>query len=485
VKSLPPDEQFSNEYKWDIVKTKAQLILTSKLVMLTSGNWDSLADIRNVYTEKIFNLPTGADRWSNDLFFGLQRVCSLNHSLIELCTAIPEKLPVTDEMLKPLLQGLTLQEALDQKRLFICDLKILEGLPVRPDFVLCAPIGLFFVDSQQQLRPVAIQLFQKPGPDNPIFLPTDHSLTWALVKMWYNNADAAYHQSLTHLGFTHLLMEGVVVSTHRHRGLELLVCENGWVDKTMNFGIKGMFELIARGINSWRLDVHGTLPEDLKQRGLQDLNVLPCYHFRNDALLHYEAINKYVKKYVTLYYDTDEKLKEDWEVQAWAAELVKPRDNDKGGCGLLGVPGNGQFTSVDQLITVVTSIIYTCSVSHASTNFPQYDEYGFPPNYPGLLRGTPPKTKAEVTEAAILWALPDRPTTLDIMIVTKILSQRGTKPIGDFEVQYVFDDKAREIVDDFRRDMAQISKKIKERNLRRNPPYTYLDPDIVPNSISI
>jgi hypothetical protein len=35
------------------------------------------------------------------------------------------------------------------------------------------------------------------------------------------------------------------------RGLELLVSPNGWVDKTMNIGIKGMFELIRRGyVNS-------------------------------------------------------------------------------------------------------------------------------------------------------------------------------------------------------------------------------------------
>ena len=54
----------------------------------------------------------------------------------------------------------------------------------------------------------------------------------------------------------------------------------------------------------------------------------------------------------------------------------------------------------------------------------------------------------EVTVEDIIKALPDRPTTLDIMIVTKILSSRGTKSLGDFEVQYIFEDKAREIVDE-------------------------------------
>ena len=53
----------------------------------------------------------------------------------------------------------------------------------------------------------------------------------------------------------------------------------------------------------------------------------------------------------------------------------------------------------------------------------------------------------EVTERTILDSLPDRPTTLDIMIVTKILSAKGTKSIGDFEVQYVFDPPARDICD--------------------------------------
>ncbi|GFR73230.1 allene oxide synthase-lipoxygenase protein [Elysia marginata] len=256
--------------KWDIVKTKVKLIALSKIVMIAKGEWDNLASLTNVYTEKVFNKPKGADRWSNDLYFGLQRVASLNHSLIKLCTEIPDKLPVTDELLGPLLEGLTIEKAIAEKRLFICDLKILDGLPVRENFVLCVPIGLFFLDKTKHLRPVAIQLFQKPGPDNPIFTPLCKSLTWAFVKMWYNNADAAYHQALTHLGLTHLLMEGVTVATHRNlsqshpifkllaphflyliainsRGLELLISDGGWVDKTMNFGNKGLFALIIRG----------------------------------------------------------------------------------------------------------------------------------------------------------------------------------------------------------------------------------------------
>lgn len=51
-------------------------------------------------------------------------------------------------------------------------------------------------------------------------------------------------------------------------------------------------------------------------------------------------------------------------------------------------------------------------------------------------------------ESNVLNMLPDKPTTLDMMIVTKILSQRGTKSLGDFEVQYIFEPEARKIVDE-------------------------------------
>ncbi|XP_046577728.1 polyunsaturated fatty acid lipoxygenase ALOX12-like [Haliotis rubra] len=85
----------------------------------------------------------------------------------------------------------------------------------------------------------------------------------------------------------------------------------------------------------------------------------------------------------------------------------------------------------------------------------------------------------------VLHALPDKKTTFDIMVVTKLLSSKGVKSLGDFEVQYVFDPKATVVQEEFRADLKEVGRVIEERNKTRNPTYDYLHPDAIPNSISI
>ena len=55
--------------------------------------------------------------------------------------------------------------------------------------------------------------------------------------------------------------------------------------------------------------------------------------------------------------------------------------------------GGGKFEDLEDLIKVVSGTIFISSVGHAATNFGQYDEYAFPPNYPAMLKGDVPKNK--------------------------------------------------------------------------------------------
>lgn len=43
------------------------------------------------------------------------------------------------------------------------------------------------------------------------------------------------------------------------------------------------------------------------------------------------------------------------------------------------------------------------------------------------------------TERDIMAMLPDKRMTLDIMVITKLLSSRGTNSLGNFEMQYLYD----------------------------------------------
>ncbi|OWF44214.1 Allene oxide synthase-lipoxygenase protein [Mizuhopecten yessoensis] len=490
AKEIPEDEKFSSDYQFDLVKLVAEITIKGKIVKVVSGDWDSLEDLGNIYKSDVFSKPSPlADgTWDTDEYFGFQRIGRINNSLIALCTEIPNKLAVTAEMLKPFLEGSKLPDVISKKKLFYVDLAIVEGIPVKSGLTVCAPIALFYHNKKSRLVPIAIQLKQQSADDNPVFLPSDPKYTWLAAKMWFNLADASYHESNTHLGFTHLLMEGCALATHRNlsqshpifkllaphflyliaiNGLALttLINSDGWVQNTMAIGIDGMFELIKRKLDTWRLDVDGTLPKELETRGVLDQAVLKGYHYREDAL------------------PLPATYSGDHEIQAWAQELVKPRS--EGGCGLLGVPGEGTIANEEDLVCILTCVIFTGSVTHAAANFAQYDEYGFPPNYPVVMKGKPPTDKSALTESCILEALPNKSVTFEIITITKLLSTYDTNKLGDYEMQYIYDPKAEQVLQQFQKELAEQSKRVQALEKKREYSFKWLDPDIVPNAISI
>eukprot|EP00112_Aurelia_sp_Birch-Aquarium-sp1_P026556 Seg949.7 transcript_id=Seg949.7/GoldUCD/mRNA.D3Y31 product="Arachidonate 5-lipoxygenase" protein_id=Seg949.7/GoldUCD/D3Y31 len=503
VEKCPAEESFSNDYKWDITSRKVKLLAHRKITKMTSSYWQTLEDMTNVYKGP-FSIPYGYYNWKSDEQFGRQRLTGVNPNLIMLCKEIPDKLAVTNEMLDPFLDGMSLDQALESKSIFIIDLKVLHNLHCPAGREICAPIALFHAKKDGRLMPIAIQLFQEPSEMNPVFLPNDPKYTWMLAKMYYNNADAAVHQACTHLGFTHMICETICVSVNRELSpshpvyrllaphflylvainslaLAKLVSPGGWIDVTMTMGVSGLFEILKNTWKDWQLNDEGWLPADLKRRGVDDAETLPDYPYRDDAVLVHKAIHNYVKDVINFYYPREDMLLTDFELQSWAKCLV---DKDEG-CCIKGVPGDGKLEKKDDLIQIVASIVFLSSVGHASANFNQYDEYAFPPNYPAILRGKHPTTKAPRTERDIVAHLPGKDTTLSIMVVTKILSDRGTNGLGDFEVQYLYEPEALEAIERFREELKKISGIIGERNKARSVPYPYLDPKEVPNAISI
>ncbi|CAH1789939.1 unnamed protein product, partial [Owenia fusiformis] len=264
ISEMPADESFSFEYRWDLKKAKIKLGLSAKFMASVTGRFKTLDSLEKIYGST-FEAPYGLENWRKDVEFGSQRLTGCNPMSICLCQSIPENFPVTPEMVDQFLEGQTLKDCLDNKRIYIVDFKMLEGVECKDKNTLCAPLGLFYVNKIRKLMPIAIQLNQTPSDTNPIFLPSDPEYTWMLAKMWFNNSDAFK---------------------------ELVCCcgnQSSTISVTSAVPFTGSTLSLSdcNALTKWRLDREGTLPNDLKNRGVDDADALPNYHYRDDALLIY------------------------------------------------------------------------------------------------------------------------------------------------------------------------------------------------------
>ncbi|XP_071956418.1 allene oxide synthase-lipoxygenase protein-like [Antedon mediterranea] len=499
---LPKDEAFTPNYMKFIITTKLKMKMHTELIMMSTKKFKTLEDMEDVYRYS-FHRPEGVDGWDNDLKFGNLVMNGCNPNVIQLCTEIPNNFGVTAQMVESFLEGKTLDECLQNKRIFIVNHKVLEGVQN-----VTVPIGLFYANVNNDLIPIAIQLYQEKGPENPVFLPSDPKYTWVLAKMWFNLGDASYHEACTHLAFTHFILESISVAVNRHlspshplyrlvaphlhfvmainhRGLGKLLAKGGAFDVLFSMGLKGTFALIANAFKTWSFTNNGILPANLKHRRLDDPEVLTKYYYREDGLKVWDAIRNYVDTIVKEYYTTDDDIGYDFELQGFRATLVRSIEN--GGCGFQDVPGvEDGITTTDQIVDIFTMIIFTASGGHASTNFGQYDQYGFPPNYPALLRGKPPNSKEkEYTEQDVMAALPTKDTMLSSMTLSKLLSTKNTESLGEYETQFLYDQTSVNALRTFKRTLNEIGKEINVKNRVRTYPYVRFHPDNIPNDISI
>uniref|UniRef100_A0A3B4CDJ0 Lipoxygenase domain-containing protein n=1 Tax=Pygocentrus nattereri TaxID=42514 RepID=A0A3B4CDJ0_PYGNA len=435
------------------------------------------------------------ENWKTDEFFGYQFLNGLNPMIIKRCSKLPEKFPVTTEMVKSFLPDMSsLESEMKKGNIFLCDyerLRDLEGNEInKKKQYLAAPLCLLF-STQGKLMPIAIQLTQQPGPGNPIFLPSDSETDWLLAKIFVRNAEFCEHELNFHLLRTHLMGEVFTVATMRnfpscHPLFKLLIPHTRY---NLQINIMARSRLISEDgvfpqVNIFAVVMFSAstltyssfcIPDDIKERGLEKI---PNYYYRDDGLKLWNIILKFVSGFVSHYY-SDQDVKEDKELQAWLTEI---KEN-----GQLEQRFPKHFCTVKELAKFVTMVIFTVSAQHAAVNSGQFDLGGWMPNFPSSLRCPPPRQKGETTRQSILETLPDVSTTFNAMAAVYLLSQEGSDryPLGHYPEVSFSEEVPLKLITQFKNNLQDLEKKIDSRNEKLALPYTYLNPRNVDNSVAI
>eukprot|EP00731_Ephydatia_muelleri_P012489 Em0006g1383a len=512
--NLPSDEQFGVvkgiDFTKDGIASAVILEFTAVFTYIDSlSQFEQLAKAMGKPEFPTYELS----RWMRDEEFGRQMLNGVNPMVIERCATLPPNFPVTSSMVKSSMDsGLSLEDEMKAGHIYICNLKMMDGLPLRDCFYSSAPLCLLYVNKANQLVPIAIQLKQEPGSDNPIFLPTDSWADWTLAKMYYQCAHAQFHQIVTHYLSCHAVMETYGMGIMRNlpdahpvyrllrphfrytmainaRARETLINDGGIIDLVFAIGGEGRRELMRRSGAAY--NIHWTnIKRNVKSRGVDDPNLLPGYYYRDDGLKLWQAMEDFVAKIINEFYSSDEDVKGDSELQNVASDLYTNGFPANGGEQGHGFPKS--IDSREQLVELCTLMMFTGSAQHSSINFGQYDMYSYTPNATTGMRLPPPTTKGDANDDTLIRSLPDKHIAALVITMGYLLSKHSKDerflvqfPTVQFPAERFTESKAQVEIVNFRKSLINLDADIVERNKPLDVPYVYMQPSRVTESITI
>ncbi|MHC5938617.1 lipoxygenase family protein [Nostoc sp.] len=516
LKGISKDVRELDDLFFHILKENGLVILRDTLNRVITllyegqptGHATSLKDYENLFP--VIGVPAIAKTYEEDEVFAYMRVAGYNPVMIERVTTLGDRFPVTEEHYQAVMgTDDSLAVAGLEGRLYLADYKILSGaingtFPHEQKYVY-APLALFALpkgsDPTRLLRPIAIQCGQTPGSDYPIITPNSGKYPWLFAKTIVQIADANFHEPITHLGRTHLLVGAFAIATYRQLPLthplrillrphfdstlaindaaqRILIAPGGGVDRLLSASIDNSRVLAVLGLQSYGFN-NAILRKQFQQRGVDDPNLLPVYPYRDDALLVWDAIHQWVSDYLNLYYTTDEDIQKDTALQAWAAEI-----SAYDGGRIRDFGEDGGIKTLNYLIDATTLIIFTASAQHAAVNFPQKDLMSYAAAIPtaGYLPAS--TLKREVTEQDYLNLLPPLDQAQRQYNLLTLLGSVYYNKLGEYQQGYFTDQKVKPLLQTFHSNLQQVENTIKQRNLHR-PSYEYLLPSKIPQSINI
>jgi arachidonate 15-lipoxygenase len=528
----PRYQQLASEIETGVQSLSPLRELADRIINTSPTGVPDFTDVAS-YSQlfEIYPVPDITGLWQDDKTFASQRLAGLNPMALKRVTlsgdpganwaTLKGKLSpdITDEAVQFFLGAdSSFESAIKENRLFVCDYEALTLATADPGAPgaqrgkpLMGPIALFIrTDDFPGLQLAAAQLNQSPtSVDFPSMMAVDaakpgNAYKWIMVKMFVQAADLNFNQAVNHLGETHLTEEAFAIATHRHLALQhplnillkhhykalmvinklgqlTLINSSGLIQKILEGGLAGSLDLIRQAYAKWNFGDYDFAAR-IESRGL-DTASLPYFPYRDDGQLIWDTLGDYVAEYLGLYYKTDADVTEDYELQAWAAELAGPDAHISG--------FSSKIDTIEELCLITQCLIWTAGPQHAAVNFPQIDYFAFIPNLPAATYTPPPadfKT-ASVDREDILNLLPPADETGVQFNTTYSLAGFHYDALLDY-----FNDLDREpgnvckkYYDKLTGDIkSQIEQRNKEREAQQGLlPYSYFLPENIPNSTSV
>ncbi|MFO0682522.1 MAG: lipoxygenase family protein [Sandaracinus sp.] len=443
--------------------------------------------------------PTVGGKWQDDRTFAWQRIAGVNPMTLTRITEMPKEIGIgQSEYARVFGTDGSFDAALAEGRVFACDYTFLDGVPTGKTFgnpKWLPAVYATFVAKDGELQPLAVHLGKRLGSRN--VTPKDGEL-WKIGKLATHIGDANHHETVSHLGRTHLVMEAVALALKRqlssrhplhrllwphceftlpinHSAATNLIAPGGAIDAVFGGTIEASASFVKKGLDSFDLSRAG-VAADLAARGLDDRAILRDHPYRDDALPVVAAIRRFVDSYVHLFYASDADVVADVELAAFLTEL-----GATDGGRIRGVP---RPQTIEGLVDLVTSLVWIASGQHAAVNFTQYPFMGCVPNMIGALWNQWPP--ANLDEAGLYAKLlpPYNLAVLQLHTVYQLSSLR-VNHLGKYGLTTFLDGRVREAIATFQKDLEEVEQASKERDEKRWISYPHLFPSNIPQSIHI
>eukprot|EP01012_Entosiphon_sulcatum_P024372 TRINITY_DN29533_c0_g1_i2.p1 TRINITY_DN29533_c0_g1~~TRINITY_DN29533_c0_g1_i2.p1 ORF type:complete len:471 (-),score=48.30 TRINITY_DN29533_c0_g1_i2:7-1419(-) len=446
--------------------------------------------------------------WKTDEWFGHQRVSgTFPLGIRRVRGALPSHVRVSEQQVEGLLDPLhpTLMDAVEAGRIFIVDYsEDLRDIPLTAGGFLANPVCVLYTPPAQPgtFMPLAIQLFSSVDTDEPAprgsltITPNDNHFAWQLAKLHFQVAEAQWEFFGVRCLHVHLAALYASVTyrclSARHPIRQLLqphlagaICTNNWIeaailrpggfaDTLFAIGRPGATTLARRGCAGFSLHATG-FTDDIFERNMDGV---AGYAYAEDSRLIWDTIHKYVSGIVGLFYTAPADLTNDKELYSWALQLKHH---------LPSLPYLKEHT-VEPLVNILVSIIWTCSVLPSCLTYDTVNILGWTPNKPLTLSHPWPlaKGKDDISEIDFLRALPSPSiSAMQHDFASQLANHRGAPGsrrlgCGLRYAQAVFaEPSAQGLYLTFVAQLVRVEEEIKRRNTRRKRPYGALQPTAI------